>query len=179
LALVADSGSAAQSWQGGPGFKKPMNKKIGNIDCVPILYEFLPHMADAKFRAYGHSLEEVLANAATALVSLMWAADRVRPIRKESIKVEASSLEQLTVKFLTEFLYLLDVKSFLLAKVESIQVEEAQKDGRKVYRLAAQVAGDDVSPQYEIYGLVKAVTYNEIKIEKNDGGWVLEAVVDM
>ncbi|HAV41573.1 MAG TPA: protein archease [Acidobacteria bacterium] len=157
-----------------------MNKKIGNINCVPILkYEFLPHMADAKFRAYGHSLEEVLVNAATALVSLMWEADQVRPVRKESIEVEASSLEQLTVKFLTEFLYLLEVKSFLLAKVESVRVEQIQKDDSRLYRLEAKVAGDDVSPQYEIYGLVKAVTYNEIKIEKIDGGWLLEAVVDM
>ncbi len=142
-------------------------------------YEFLSHLADAKFRAYGRSLEEVLANAALAMVSLMWEAEQIRPTRKEAIKVEASSLEQLTVKFLTEFLYLLDVKSFLLAKVESIKVEEAQKDGRKLYRLEAEVAGDNISPEYEIYGLVKAVTYNEMKIEKTDGLWVLEVVVDM
>jgi len=142
-------------------------------------YEFLSHLADAKFRAYGRTLEEVLANAALAMVSLMWESEQIRPIRKEAIKVEASSLEQLTVKFLTEFLYLLDVKSFLLAKVESIKVEEAQKDGRKLYRLEAEVAGDNISPEYEIYGLVKAVTYNEMKIEKTDGLWVLEVVVDM
>ncbi|HPB58977.1 MAG TPA: archease [Candidatus Saccharicenans sp.] len=157
-----------------------MNKKIGNINCVPILkYEFLPHLADARFRAYGQTLEEVLANAALAMVSLMWEAEKIRPTRKEVIKVEASSLEQLTVKFLTEFLYLLDVKSFLLAEVESIKVEETQKDGRKLYRLEAEVAGDSASPEYEIYGLVKAVTYNEMKIEKTDGLWVLEVVVDM
>jgi len=142
-------------------------------------YEFLSHLADAKFRAYGRTLEEVLANAALAMVSLMWEAEQIRPTRKEAIKVEASSLEQLTVKFLTEFLYLLDVKSFLLAKVESIKVEEAQNDDRKLYRLEAEVAGDNISPEYEIYGLVKAVTYNEIKIEKTDGLWVLEVVVDM
>ncbi len=142
-------------------------------------YEFLSHLADAKFRAYGRTLEEVLANAALAMVSLMWESEQIRPIRKEAIKVEASSLEQLTVKFLTEFLYLLDVKSFLLAKVESIKVEEAQNDDRKIYRLEAEVAGDNISPEYEIYGLVKAVTYNEIKIEKTDGLWVLEVVVDM
>ncbi|HQO75458.1 MAG TPA: archease, partial [Candidatus Saccharicenans sp.] len=125
------------------------------------------------------TLEEVLANAALAMVSLMWEAEKIRPTRKEVIKVEASSLEQLTVKFLTEFLYLLDVKSFLLAEVESIKVEETQKDGRKLYRLEAEVAGDSASPEYEIYGLVKAVTYNEMKIEKTDGLWVLEVVVDM
>ena len=142
-------------------------------------YEFLPHQADARFRAYGQTLEEALANAALAMVSLMWEVEKVRPVKKEVIKVEASSLEQLTVKFLTEFLYLLDVKSFLLARVESIQVEEAQKDGRKFYRLEAEVAGDSASPEYEIYGLVKAVTYNEMKIEKTDGLWLLEVVVDM
>ncbi|HOP61569.1 MAG TPA: archease [Candidatus Saccharicenans sp.] len=142
-------------------------------------YEFLPHLADARFRAYGQTLEEALANAALAMVSLMWEVEKVRPVKKEVIKVEASSLEQLTVKFLTEFLYLLDVKSFLLARVESIQVEEAQKDGRKFYRLEAEVAGDSASPEYEIYGLVKAVTYNEMKIEKTDGLWLLEVVVDM
>lgn len=142
-------------------------------------YEFLSHLADAKFRAYGRTLEEVLANAALAMVSLMWESEQIRPIRKEAIKVEASSLEQLTVKFLTEFLYLLDVKSFLLAKVESIKVEEAQNDDRKIYRLEAEVAGDNISPEYEIYGLVKAVTYNEMKIEKTDGLWLLEVVVDM
>jgi len=142
-------------------------------------YEYLPHQADARFRAYGQTQEEALANAALAMVSLMWEVEKVKPVKKEVIKVEASSLEQLTVKFLTEFLYLLDVKSFLLAEVESIQVEEAQKDGRKLYRLEAEVAGDSASPEYEIYGLVKAVTYNEMRIEKTDGLWLLEVVVDM
>jgi SHS2 domain-containing protein len=146
---------------------------------LSLKYEFLPHQADARFRAYGQTLEEALANAALAMVSLMWEVEKVKPVKKEVIKVEASSLEQLTVKFLTEFLYLLDVKSFLLAEVESIQVEEAQKDGRKLYRLEAEVAGDSASPEYEIYGLVKAVTYNEMKIEKTDGLWLLEVVVDM
>ncbi|HNT02107.1 MAG TPA: archease [Candidatus Saccharicenans sp.] len=154
------------------------NMRNGDL-TIDKKYEFLSHLADAKFRAYGRTLEEVLANAALAMVSLMWEAEQIRPTRKEAIKVEASSLEQLTVKFLTEFLYLLDVKSFLLAKVESIKVEEAQNDDRKLYRLEAEVAGDNISPEYEIYGLVKAVTYNEIKIEKTDGLWVLEVVVDM
>ncbi|HNS05770.1 MAG TPA: archease [Candidatus Saccharicenans sp.] len=154
------------------------NMRNGDL-TIDKKYEFLSHLADAKFRAYGRTLEEVLANAALAMVSLMWEAEQIRPTRKEAIKVEASSLEQLTVKFLTEFLYLLDVKSFLLAKVESIKVEETQKDGRKLYRLEAEVAGDSASPDYEIYGLVKAVTYNEMKIEKTDGLWVLEVVVDM
>jgi len=35
-------------------------------------YRILPHTADAKFQAFGASLEEAFANAALATASLMW-----------------------------------------------------------------------------------------------------------
>jgi len=68
-------------------------------------YEILEHMADGKFRAYGRNLGEGLANAALAMVSLMWEPDKIRPEIKETIRLEASSPEQLTVRFLTELIY--------------------------------------------------------------------------
>ncbi|MCR4396789.1 MAG: archease [Candidatus Saccharicenans sp.] len=142
-------------------------------------YEILPHMADGKFRAYGRNLEEALGQAALAMVSLMWDWEKIKPVVKEAIQLEASSPEQLTVKFLTELIYLLEVKSFLLGRVEKIRIEEKPQNGKKIYRLEAEVFGDRISPQYEIYGQVKAVTYNEMKIEKNEDGLVLQVVVDM
>lgn len=142
-------------------------------------YEILEHMADGKFRAYGRSLGECLENAALAMASLMWDPERVKPEIRETIKLEATGPEQLTVKFLTELIYLLEVKSFLLGRVNEVRVEEVQQNGNKTYRLEAEVFGDRISPQYEIYGQVKAVTYNEMKIEKSDDGLALQVVVDM
>ncbi|RFT15503.1 MAG: Archease [Candidatus Saccharicenans subterraneus] len=142
-------------------------------------YEILEHMADGKFRAYGRSLGECLENAALALASLMWDPERIKPEIRETIRLEATGPEQLTVKFLTELIYLLEVKSFLLGRVNEIRVEEISQNGKKTYRLEAEVAGDRISPQYEIYGQVKAVTYNEMKIEKSGDGLVLQVVVDM
>ena len=142
-------------------------------------YEILEHMADGKFRAYGSNLEEALGNAALAMVSLMWDWEKIRPVLKETIQLEASSPEQLTVKFLTELIYLLEVKSFLLGRVEKIKIEEDDHHEKKIYRLEAEIVGDRLSPEYEIYGQVKAVTYNDMKIEKTDGGLVIQVVVDM
>ncbi len=142
-------------------------------------YEILEHMADGKFRAYGHNLEECLANAALALASLMWDPDKIQPEIGESIRLEATSPEQLTVKFLTELIYLLEVKSFLLGRVNGVRLEEEKKNGKTIYHLEAEVTGDRLSGQYEIYGQVKAVTYNEMKIERTGDGLVLQVVVDM
>ncbi|MBC7350177.1 MAG: archease [Candidatus Aminicenantes bacterium] len=142
-------------------------------------YEILEHMADGKFRAYGSNLEEALGNAALAMVSLMWDWEKIKPAVREAIQVEASSLEQLTVKFLTELIYLLEVRSFLLGRVEKIRIEENEQGGKKTYRLEAEVAGERLGPEHEIYGQVKAVTYNDMKIEKTGDGLVIQVVVDM
>ncbi|MDD8031922.1 MAG: archease [Acidobacteriota bacterium] len=142
-------------------------------------YEILEHMADGKFRAYGRTLEEAFTNAALAMASLMWDWEKIKLERKKKVKVEASTLEQLIVRFLSEVIYLLEVRSFLLGRVETISIEEIKLNDKKLYRLEAEVTGDDVSPEYEIYGQVKAVTYNDLKIEKTDDGLVVQIVVDM
>ncbi len=142
-------------------------------------YEIMEHLADGKFRAYGRNLEECLGNAALAMASLMWEPEKIKPKIKEIIKLEAASPEQLTVKFLTELIYLLEVKSFLLGRVNGIKIEKRKQNGDSVYHLKAEVAGDLISPHYEIYGQVKAVTYNEMKIENTGDGLVLQVVVDM
>ncbi|MCX8161177.1 MAG: archease [Candidatus Saccharicenans sp.] len=142
-------------------------------------YEILEHMADGKFRAYGRNLEECLENAALAMVSLMWDPERIKPEIKERIRLEAASPEQLIVKFLTELIYLMEVKSFLLGRVNEIKVEEIRRNGGRVYSLQAEVSGDQISPQYEVYGQVKAVTYNEMKIEPTSDGLAIQVVVDM
>ena len=63
-------------------------------------YEFLDHTADAKFRAYGKSLEEAFSNAAAALTGIMFDAEKVEAKTNKSIQVEAGDLKSLLVAFL-------------------------------------------------------------------------------
>ena len=137
-------------------------------------YTYLKHTADAKFRAFGSSLEEAFENAALATAGLMWDWTQIRPQRKYPVEVKGSDLEQLLSSFLEEILFLLDSRMFLLHSVEEIQVQK----GDEHYVLKAIFLGDDLKDDYEVYGDVKAITYNEMKIEKTDR-YLLQVVVDM
>jgi len=137
-------------------------------------YEYLPHPADAKFRARGETLEEAFANSARALTGLMWDCRGIEVSTEIPVEVDGRDREQLLVKFLSEILYLLDAREFLLCSVGDLSIDEKQ-----VYRLQAVFRGGEASSGAEIFGSVKAVTYSELKVERTESGeWVIEVVVD-
>ncbi|HDT11598.1 MAG TPA: archease, partial [bacterium] len=85
-------------------------------------YRFLKHTADAKFQAFGKTLEEAIGNTALALASLMWEWKTIEKKIKRPIEVKGKDLKQLLVVFLGEILFLLDVKNFLLGAVEGVTI---------------------------------------------------------
>ncbi len=62
-------------------------------------FRFLDHTADAKFQAFGSTLEEAFANAVLATVSLMWEPEKVEKKGSHPVKVRGRDLEQLLVRF--------------------------------------------------------------------------------
>src|SRR5512143_2053876 len=120
-------------------------------------YRILPHTADGKFQAYGRTLEEAFANAALALASLMWDWEKIAPRLRHFVHVKGIDREQLLVKFLTEIIYLLETKRFLLGRVQGLRVRSEFAG----LSLEALLEGDELSEATELYGDVKAVTYND------------------
>lgn len=137
-------------------------------------YRFLHHTADAKFQAFGLTLEEAFLNAALATCSLMWDWKKVERKVEYPFRTEGRDLEQLLVNFLEEILYLLDTQTFLLASAEEIRIDK--RNDRFV--LDARFVGDTYSTKYKIFGDVKAITYNEMSILKNDH-FTIQVVVDV
>jgi len=137
-------------------------------------YVFLEHTADAKFQAYGRTLEEAFANAALATASLMWDPAAIGRRLEVPVRAQGTDLEQLLVRFLGEVLYLLESRSFLLGAAEGVRIEKAGSG----YELEAVFRGDTYSDAYETHGGVKAITYNEMQITKNDG-YMVQVVVDV
>lgn len=137
-------------------------------------YEFFPHTADAKFRAYGETLEEAFINASLATAALMWDWRVVEPKITYKIDVKGKDLQQLLFNFLEEILFLLDSRKFLLHSVEGIKIREAGG----YYCLEALFQGDEYSDQYTTYGDVKAITYHEMEI-KQGKNTELQVVVDV
>jgi SHS2 domain-containing protein len=125
-------------------------------------FRFLDHTSDAKFQAYGHTLEEAFGNAALATVSLMWEPAKVEQTLDHPVEVQGRDLEQLLVRFLGETIYLFETRGFLLAAVAGLAVEKTE-DG---FRLRAVFRGDDRPAKYAVFGEVKAITYNEMRIDQ-------------
>jgi len=138
-------------------------------------FRFLDHTADAKFEAFGRTLEEAFSNAALATASLMWDVESVEKRLRRKVVVRGRDLEQLLLHFLQEVIYAFETRSFLVASVEHMKIA-LDIDG--TYRLEVVFAGDDAPSKYALHGEVKAITYNEMKIQANDPITV-QVVVDI
>jgi SHS2 domain-containing protein len=137
-------------------------------------FKFLPHTADAKFRAYGKTLEEAFANAAYAMVFII-TDDKIKSRVKQKISIKSEDEKSLLYDFLEKFLILLDTKGFLLAKVNKIKIEKAKKG----FSLNAEVSGDNHASSYQTKTTIKAVTYQEMEILKEKNRVILQVVVDI
>jgi len=134
-------------------------------------YKFLEHTADAKFKAYGKTMEEAFSNAALAMFSVMTKTEMVRPEIEKKIEVKGNDLKSLLYSFLEELLFLMDSEAFVLNNIKKIKINKKA--------LSATAVGDVISDKYELHGEVKAVTYNEMEIKKEKGKTVVQVVVDL
>ncbi len=138
-------------------------------------FEYLEHTADAKFRAYGNTLEEAFESAAFAMFNVMIDTSTVDEDIFYEMRLSADDLEGLLFNWLSEILFVFEVEDLVFADFTVEQLEE--KDG--LWNLVARVAGEEVDlPRHKFGTEVKAATYNEMLIEKVPDGWMVQATVD-
>ena len=134
-------------------------------------YEFLPHTADVKFRAYGKTMGEAFSNAALALTEVITDYNKVEPKVEKTIEVSSEDEKALLYDFLEQFIVLLDSESFLLNSIKEIKIE-----GNK---LRAVIIGDTAVDKYKTETHIKAVTYQEMEIKKEKDKYMLQVVLDL
>src|SRR3970040_2544693 len=81
-------------------------------------FEILEHTADAGIVAHARTLEELFANAAAGMFTLMADLGGVRQAEQRDIDIEARDREALLVRWLTELLYYLDAEEMLFSRFE-------------------------------------------------------------
>ena len=139
-------------------------------------YEYLDHTADIKFLAYGETLEEVFENAALAMFNVIIDTSKVSGETAREIFLKSPDLESLLVDWLSELLYLFEVDEIVFRK---FQVKEIRGEGSE-YSIAAQASGEEFSSENLPFETeIKAVTYNQLEIEKTADGWKAQVVVDI
>jgi len=136
-------------------------------------FEYLEHTADVKFRAYGHSPEEMLSNAAAALFKSMVDPFAIQAKETWRVLLEAPDLEQLAYNWLSEIVFLFETES----AVFSTFTVRLQQDGS--LRLEGEIGGERIDLKRHAFETeVKAVTLHEFQIKKNDV-WCIQVVLDV
>lgn len=135
-------------------------------------YEILDHTADVCVRVYGKSLDELLKNAAYAMMDLITDRERVIPSQKIEIKAEGETKEELLVHWLGEILYLHQAQKMVFRDFEVNIISETQVRGKAF--------GEKVDlERHELSSDIKAVTYHNLKIEPLDNGLKVDIVFDI
>jgi len=133
------------------------------------MYEFLDHTADIKIRLEAESLDMLFSSASSALFEIIvdkYSTSYSQVFRKE---IFSESKDNLLIDFLSEVLYLTQVKHFMPCKIEFHEVCETKVE------FSLYVSENDANFIREI----KNVTLNDYFIEFRNNRWISEIVFDI
>lgn len=134
-------------------------------------YQLLEHTADIAIRVKGKDLKELFQNAAAAVFDII--AERQKEEGKKShfiINQDAPNLDELFINWLNELLSLSSAKSLVFTDFQINSIEETH--------LKAAVTGESVG-NFRMNTEIKAATYHELKLEKNDSGRKATLILDV
>jgi SHS2 domain-containing protein len=135
-------------------------------------YEVLDHTADIGLIVYGGDLKALFENAGEAFFHLITDLRKVRRRIEKRIDIGGESLERLMVDWLSELLYLHDVENLLF---KGFEVESVGEDGLK-----AVAKGEPFQEGVHVIKTeVKAVTYHQIEVREEKGGWKAQVILDL
>src|SRR5262249_17675859 len=119
-------------------------------------------------------LDDLFRTAAAGLFQLIVAnAAEVIPRERLHVALSADSLEELLIDWLNELIYQAETGHRFYSRFD-IKVTASPP------RLAAEMGGEPVDPDRHVLDHeVKAVTHHGICLDKVDGGWVAEVIVDI
>ena len=158
-----------------------MEKAFKDPECPG--YSHAPHTADELVVARGRSLGEAFEQAAIGVYEIMTDTSRVEPREETRIEVEGFDLENLLYRWIEELLIATDTtgrvfSKFAVKKIEEVLVDEETSERK--YRLEGVAWGESFNPdKHEHRTIVKAMTYAQMEIMKEEECWRLQFVVDI
>jgi len=135
---------------------------VGTLRPKNADWKFLEHTADIRMEVRGATLEELFANAADGLTSLLSPGPPLPAESELDVSVEGGDNEQLLVNFLREILFRFQVNGFVMTTCEIAFPEPTRLQARLHGR---HVGSGEPQPDEEI----KGVTYHDLTIRRNDG----------
>ena len=134
-------------------------------------FRYIEHTADMEIIAEGDSMEDLFVESARAMYGIILNLLKVEKKDTHLIELEAKNKEYLIHDFLDELLFLLETKGMVFSGFDM------KIHGNK---LKCYCEGEKFdSEKHEEGSLVKAVTYNKLKVWEMDGSFKANIVFDM
>lgn len=124
-------------------------------------YEEIEHTADVGIRAYGRSLNELFANAAEGMFSLIADLSSVKAVGEVEVRLTAEDIPTLLLKWLSELLYIHETQNLLFCKFD-VDVKGTSLQGR--------ARGEAIDKKrHELKLVIKAVTRHRLAVDAKKG----------
>jgi SHS2 domain-containing protein len=134
-----------------------------------VRFEEIEHTADVGIRAYGRSLDELFANAAEGMFSLIADLSDVKRVGEAEVRLTAEDVPTLLLRWLTELLYVHETDRLLFSSFE------AKVAGTSLVGRARGEAID--KSRHELKLAIKAVTRHRLSVDPTKG--VAEVIFDI
>ena len=135
-------------------------------------FEILEHTADIGIRAWGETLAELFENSALAVESIAVEFERVEPRIAYPISASGEDRESMLVNWLNDDIYHVDERPIVMCRFRIHSLTETQ--------VAGQGWGEPRDPlRHPPRIVVKAATYHQIRILRENDRWVAEVYLDI
>ena len=141
-------------------------------------YHYLEEIgtADIAFEATGRDLAELFSDAADATTNVMIDnIEAIQPRETRQIELSNDKLDMLLFDLLQELIFLKDAERLLL-RMREVQITERDE----IYFVKATAEGESLDAERHYQRAdVKAVTLHDFSVERVEGGWKAQVLLDI
>lgn len=140
-------------------------------------------IADACYDLTGETIEELFHSGFEAVTDTMVDLSTVKTKKEKTVKLERDTVEDLLFDFLEEIVYLKDAERMVYRECDvSIDLpvpnDIAKKQNEKV-SLLARLKGQELNDSITTKTDVKAITYYQFRVEKDNDLWKARVTLDL
>lgn len=135
-------------------------------------YRRIAHTADLGMVVRGEDLTDLFTKAAWSFFDLMVETQHIDPVKERTIYVQAPDREALLVAWLGELLYLFEAHRLVFGQFSIRSLTPTS--------LQASARGEVYNPEkHRMKTVIKAVTYHQLHIWEQGGGWRARIIFDL
>ena len=141
-----------------------------------IEFETFEHVADIGVRGKGRTIEEAFAGGAMAMTTVMFNLDKIKAEVPVDIECSGYDIESLFVEFLNMILTKKDLEEMVFSRFDvNIDISHPEEPVLK-----GRIWGERYDKaRHEPRTEVKAATYSQLKVYKEDGLHIAQCIVDV